>query len=487
MRAIMVPLSLVLSLMALASCSSSGESNTVISIIDKQQTLFEIGRKTLSPGARNIRMAIAQGLVRFDAQGQITPGLAERWVVTDDGLSYVFRIRNQNWADGTDANAADIARGLSERLAIERTGRLAADVAAIRDIRAMTQFVVEVRLNNPFPNLLQILAQPEMGVRVDGRVSGPLKLDSPSTPAVLSILPLTPEEEEILTNRGDLPLQVRSDKAAKSVELFRSGQSDLVLGGRFHNLPLVNVAGIARSRLQLDPAPGLFGLIVTNDDGFLAEPANREALSMAIDRTNLLPALQLQNWGATTRIIPADVPDYTPIVADRWQDLSIAERRATARLRVVSWQNRNRLVRTLRVAMPEGAGARYLMAKLRADWRLIGIDVQMVTNGSYADLELIDEVARYNGAEWYISQLGCARQKLCDEESEFQLQDARAAFDSDLRATKMAEVETLMTRFNNYIPLGQPIRWSLVSGDIDGFVANGAGLHPLLPLLESPN
>jgi ABC-type transport system substrate-binding protein len=167
--------------------------------------------------------------------------------------------------------------------------------------------------------------------------------------------------------------------------------------------------------------------------------------------------------------------------------MDIAERRATARLRVISWQNRNRFARTLRVAMPKGAGARYLMAKLRADWRLIGIDVQMVTNGSYADLELVDEVARYNGAEWYVSQLGCARQKLCDEESEYLLQEARATFDTAARAQKMAEVEIQMTRFNNYIPLGQPIRWSLVSGDINGFTPNTIGLHPLLPLLESPN
>jgi ABC-type transport system substrate-binding protein len=474
-------------LFLLASCGSDGGKNPVISIIDSQKTLFEIGRRSLSPGARNIRMAIAQGLVRFDDKGQITPGLAERWVVTDDGLSYVFRIRNQDWSDGTDVNAADIARGLSERLKIERTGTLAADVAAIRDIRAMTQFVVEVRLNNPFPNLLQIMAQPEMGVRVDGRVSGPLNLDSQAVPAELSKLPLTPEEAERLERKSPLPLLVRSDKASKSVELFRTGRADMILGGRFDTLPLVNVASIARSRLRLDPAKGMFGLIITNGDGFLGEAANREALAMAIDRSNLLPALQLEGWGATTRIIPQDVPDYTPVVTDRWQDMDIAERRATARLRVVSWQNRNRFARTLRVAMPKGAGARYLMAKLRADWRLIGIDVQMVTNGSYADLELIDEVARYNGAEWYISQLGCARRKLCDEESEYLLQEARATFDTSQRAQKMAEVETQMTRFNNYIPLGQPIRWSLVRGDINGFTPNTIGLHPLLPLLESPN
>jgi len=478
---------LLSSALFLASCGSRNDQNAVVTIIDENQTLFEIGRRTLSPGARNIRMAIAQGLVRFDQQGQITPGLAERWVVTNDGLSYVFRIRNQNWADGTETSAEDIARGLSERLAIERDGKLAADIAAIRDIRAMTQFVVEVRLNNPFPNLLQILAQPEMGIRVDGRVSGPLKLENPSSPAELSILPITPDQQERLNQLDAAPILVRSDQPAKGVELFRTGRADMVLGGRFENLPLVNVAAIPRSRLQLDPTPGLFGLVITNDQGFLSEAANREALAMAINRQTLLPALQLQDWGATTRVIPDSVLDYTPVVTNRWEGMSIADRRARARLRVVDWQNRNRLVRTLRVEMPKGPGAEYLMAKIRADWRLIGIDVQMVSSGSYADLQLIDEVARYNGAEWYLSQLSCERQNFCDEVSEFLLQDARATFDTNLRSDRLAAVETELTRFNNYIPLGQPLRWSLVSGNLDGFTPNMTGLHPLLPLLESPN
>src|SRR5690606_37236861 len=37
--------------------------------------------------------ATSQGLVSYDGEGQIDTGLADRWTVTTDGRSYIFRIR----------------------------------------------------------------------------------------------------------------------------------------------------------------------------------------------------------------------------------------------------------------------------------------------------------------------------------------------------------------------------------------------------------
>ena len=68
-------------------------------------------------GPRQVLMQnVAQGLVRFDARGQIEPGLAERWNVSDDGLSYVFRISAGKWPDGRSIQARDVARMLTRQL-----------------------------------------------------------------------------------------------------------------------------------------------------------------------------------------------------------------------------------------------------------------------------------------------------------------------------------------------------------------------------------
>ena len=47
----------------------------------------------LSQGAQELRSATAAGLVTLDSKGEIEPALADRWIVTDDGRSYIFRLR----------------------------------------------------------------------------------------------------------------------------------------------------------------------------------------------------------------------------------------------------------------------------------------------------------------------------------------------------------------------------------------------------------
>ena len=65
---------------------------------------------------------------------------------------------------------------------------------------------------------------------------------------------------------------------------FKNGYADGVLGGRFSTLPYFIASDIGRSRLVVDPAPGLFGLVFTRAEGFLATDANRDALSRVIRR-----------------------------------------------------------------------------------------------------------------------------------------------------------------------------------------------------------
>lgn len=55
-----------------------------------------------------------------------------------------------------------------------------------------------------------------------------------------------------------------------------------------------------------------------------------------------------------------------------------------------------------------------------------------------------------------------------------------------VRAALYAEAEAELAASNVYIPIGAPIRWSLVRGDIEGFQENRWNIHPLLPLALRP-
>lgn len=47
------------------------------------------------------------GLMTYDENGQLTPGVAESYDVSEDGMTYTFHLRQSKWSDGTDLTAKD--------------------------------------------------------------------------------------------------------------------------------------------------------------------------------------------------------------------------------------------------------------------------------------------------------------------------------------------------------------------------------------------
>src|SRR3546814_15300389 len=81
---------------------------------------------------------VAQGLVRLDATGQVEPGIAERWIVIDDGMSYIFRIGDVTWPDGSAVTARAVVQRLRRELAPGSRNPLRPYLTAIDEVVAMT-------------------------------------------------------------------------------------------------------------------------------------------------------------------------------------------------------------------------------------------------------------------------------------------------------------------------------------------------------------
>jgi oligopeptide transport system substrate-binding protein len=87
------------------SCGPSGGGGPVeVAIIGAPERLFQQGIR-LPPAAQHLRAATIEGLVALDPAGQVVPAIAERWIVTDDGISYIFRLRDSTWPDGEEITA----------------------------------------------------------------------------------------------------------------------------------------------------------------------------------------------------------------------------------------------------------------------------------------------------------------------------------------------------------------------------------------------
>ena len=83
-------------------------------------------------------------------------------------------------------------------------------------------------------------------------------------------------------------------------------------------------------------------------------------------------------------------------------------------------------------------------------------------------------------------QLRRSAARQCSEDADYLVSLALDARDGTEESSYLYEAETALLDTNLYIPLGAPIRWSLVRADIDAFSENPWNIHPLFPLSRAP-
>ncbi|MGY6638459.1 MAG: ABC transporter substrate-binding protein [Erythrobacter sp.] len=476
--------------LGLAACGPSDGSGTLnLAIIGDQAGLYTQGVR-LPPGAQAVRAATEEGLVALDPAGQVVPALAERWIITDDGMSYIFRLRDSDWPGGQPITASEVRNLLREVIARTRGTSLGLDLAKIAEIRTMTERVIEIRLTGPMPDFLRLLAQPELGLVKSGSGAGPMVLARDEEMGVVRLSALPPEVRGQAARENwqalSRPLALRALPVERAVKAFANGEVDLVMGGRIQDFPLARVGPLSRGTIQVDPAIGLLGFAVMNEKGLLADPARRQALSMAIERSALTQPFGLGGWQPSSWIVPPSAFTEAPYPADRWEGMTLAERRAAAARRIAAWKNANDgQAARLRVALPQGPGSDLLLRELARAWGEIGVEVVRVAYSEAPDLELRDTLARYASPRWFLNQFHCSlKAGLCSRESDELVRQSLVQRDSATKERVLAEAHQVLMAAEVFIPLGAPVRWSLVRSTVRGYQANPWGLHPLFPLSQ---
>jgi peptide/nickel transport system substrate-binding protein len=352
-------------------------------------------------------------LVRLEADGQVAPDAAVRWAILDDGRDYIFRID-----DGIPARI--VARKLRAAISSAAASGLRPSLVAIDKIDAVTPTVVEIRLVTPLPELLALLARPELALAGQPGAMGARQQDD-------AILLATHE------TGGNVPppVMLRRERPGKAVARFMAGQSDLVTGGTFDTFGVARAAAPRADTLRIDPAVGLFGLAARSR--LLAEPGLARALGLAIDRDQLIALIGAPGLAKATTIAGSTIE---PPLDQRL----IEARRILAQGTFA-----------IRVAMPDTPASRAMFRLLERDWSRIGVAATRVAPGAPADLALEDRIAPAEA----LHRLACAVSFGCDP------RDPLAQLDPP------------------FIPLAAPLRWSLVARRLDAFTPNPAAAHPL--------
>ena len=115
---------------------------------------------------------IFEGLIRT-YQGEVRPGIAEDWDVSDDGTTYTFYLRDTQWSDGEPVTAYDFEYSFRRLLdpktasgyafigmALKNAGDVNKGEVPVEDlgVRAIDEKTLEVELENPAGYFLSMLS-----------------------------------------------------------------------------------------------------------------------------------------------------------------------------------------------------------------------------------------------------------------------------------------------------------------------------------------
>ena len=131
---------------------------------------------------------VFEGLTRFMGDGSVVPGLAESWEISDDGLTYTFKLRSGvTFHDGTAMDAEDVKFTFDRILAEDSANAQKALYAAISAVEVVDPRTVRMTLSEPNGNMLfnlawgdAVIVAPESieNIKQNPIGTGPFKFDS---------------------------------------------------------------------------------------------------------------------------------------------------------------------------------------------------------------------------------------------------------------------------------------------------------------------
>lgn len=105
----------------------------------------------------------ARLLQRNPATGALEPGLAQDWKISDDGRTYIFKLREANFSDGSRITADDVVFSL-ERIRTDKQSAYSAPLSAVESVTAADPETVLIKLKSAFAPFLGNLEIWNMGI-----------------------------------------------------------------------------------------------------------------------------------------------------------------------------------------------------------------------------------------------------------------------------------------------------------------------------------
>ncbi|MGI6627600.1 MAG: ABC transporter substrate-binding protein [Bacillota bacterium] len=136
---------------------TGGVQRLVVAVTSEADTLDP--HKTISGSCNFVMREIYDPLVTKDNEGRFQPGLAESWVISDDGTTYRFTLRKDvKFTDGTQFDANAVKFTFDRLMDPETAAPAQGQVGPLESVTVIDEYTVEFKHKDPYAPFLQNLS-----------------------------------------------------------------------------------------------------------------------------------------------------------------------------------------------------------------------------------------------------------------------------------------------------------------------------------------
>jgi ABC-type oligopeptide transport system substrate-binding subunit len=475
--------------------------------------------KTSTINEHNILLNLFEGLMVLDPGGKVAPGAAESFSISEDGLTYTFRLRdNARWSNGEPVTAGDFVYSL-RRIEDPKTQSRYAEVlypiknaeqvntgkAALTElgVAAVDARTVQITLKAPTAYFLQLLTHQtslpvneksvarfgEEWLKPGNMVSnGAYKLDDVKPNSHIRIVK-NPNYWDAAKVTIDAVVFDPSEDRAAVLKRYRAGEFDVLrdlpndqLGWLRQNMP---------KDLHIAPYAGVYFYAMNTTKPPFNDKRVRLALTMAINREILVEKITAAGELPAYGFVPDDTANYTPRRVP-WRTMSQAEREAAAqKLMSEAGYGPNKPLR-FELAYNTSENHKRIAVALAAMWKKFNVSVELVNaefkvhlnNMRVGNFQMGREgwIVDYNDAQGYLFLLQTSTKqqnfaRFSNPEYDRLMDEASFTADPRKRAGLLEQAEGILLEELPVIPIYFYVSKNLVSTKVKGWQDNPLNIH----------
>ena len=479
-------------------------------------------QKTSTVVESDILLDLFEGLVTYDAKGNVVPGVAQSWSLSADGMTYTFKLRPEaKWSNGDRVKAEDFAFSFRRLMNPETGAKYANILYTIKNgekvnkgqvkvdelgVKAIDEGTLEIALETPAPYFIAQLAHQtglplhkatveKVGkdfVRPENWVSnGAFTLKS-YVPNDRLVAVKNPNYREAANVKIDQVVFWPAEDRSAALRRFMAGELHT-----YNDAPVDQMKFIRenlKDRFKVSPYLGTYYFVFNTKKAPLNDVRVRQALSMVIDREFLAEEIWAGTMVPAYSFVPPGIGNYGQPAFASWKDASTIDRedKAKALLKEAGYGPGGKKL-TLEIRYNTSENHKNTSVALANMWKPLGVDVIFINTDLKTHYALLRDkgdfdvaragwIADYSDPQNFLFLAESDNKGLnyaSYENAEYDGLMRKAAAEKDLavRAKLLQQAEAVFMRDVPFLPLMYYGSKNMVSDKVGGWEPNVLDRH----------